>query len=97
MLRLKNCDEPLATFAQSDCSAMETGHMGVVLFQLPPNMKADVECLSVFLDAASSMQLRMAFEFRHVSWLEDATYDVLRSMVPRFALRRATSLQLLMY
>jgi len=78
MLRLKNCDEPLATFAKAIVPVMETGHMGVVLFQLPPNMKADVECLSVFLDAASSMQLRMAFEFRHVSWLEDATYDVLR-------------------
>lgn len=78
ILRLKNCDAPLAAFAQSIAPAMEARRMGLVLFQLPPNMKADVERLAAFLEMASSVRLRMAFEFRHASWFDDVTYDALK-------------------
>lgn len=54
------------------------GKLGVVLFQLPPIMQADVERLNDFL-----MQLpkspRAAFEFRHASWFCDEVYQALRA------------------
>ena len=52
--------------------------LGVVLFQLPPNMKKDNERLKNFLDQLSA-QTRSAFEFRHDSWFDDETLDLLRA------------------
>lgn len=52
--------------------------LGPVLFQLPPNMKADVPRLTAFLDYLPG-DVRAAFEFRHPSWFDDATFDVLRA------------------
>jgi uncharacterized protein YecE (DUF72 family) len=51
--------------------------LGVVLFQCPPNLKADLDRLEAFLDLLEP-GIRAVFEFRHESWLEDATRDVLR-------------------
>jgi uncharacterized protein YecE (DUF72 family) len=51
--------------------------LGVVLFQLPPNFKKDLERLKAFLDLLKP-DLRTAFEFRHDSWLDDETFDLLR-------------------
>jgi uncharacterized protein YecE (DUF72 family) len=50
----------------------------VVLFQLPPNFKADMPRLDSFLEDAGAIGLRMAFEFRHSTWFCDEAYDVLR-------------------
>ena len=44
--------------------------LGTVLFQLPPNLKADRERLETFL-ATLPEGLAAAFEFRHPSWLDD--------------------------
>src|ERR1035438_3823884 len=52
--------------------------MGVVLFQLPPNFKADVPRLDSFLFDADTCGLRMAFEFRHSTWFCDEVYAILR-------------------
>jgi uncharacterized protein YecE (DUF72 family) len=52
--------------------------LGAVLFQLPPNMKQDLERLDAFL-AGLGDPGRSAFEFRHASWFEDGTYDCLRA------------------
>jgi uncharacterized protein YecE (DUF72 family) len=52
--------------------------LGAVLFQLPPNMKKDLERLDTFLSDLGDPG-RAAFEFRHDSWFEDDTYDCLRS------------------
>jgi len=54
------------------------GKLGPVLFQLPPNFKVDSEVLASFLKLLPRA-LRAAFEFRHTSWFEDATYEILRS------------------
>jgi uncharacterized protein YecE (DUF72 family) len=53
--------------------------MGLLLFQLPPNFKADVSRLDSFLLSADACGLRMAFEFRHSTWFCDEVYAVLRS------------------
>ena len=44
--------------------------LGVVLFQLPPNLKKDLERLDGFLELLPE-GLPAAFEFRHASWAED--------------------------
>lgn len=50
--------------------------LGVVLFQLPPNFKKDVERLSTFLDALGG-ETPAAFEFRHESWKDDEVHALL--------------------
>ena len=52
--------------------------LGVILFQLPPNMKKDAERLKVFLNSLST-DTRVAFEFRHESWFDDETLELLRA------------------
>lgn len=51
--------------------------LGPVLFQLPPALKCDTTLLADFL-ATLPADLRCAFEFRHVSWLTDTVYDLLK-------------------
>ncbi len=51
--------------------------LGVLLFQLPPNFKADVERLKSFLGTLPR-DVRAAFEFRNDSWRDDAVHDALR-------------------
>ena len=48
-----------------------------VLYQLPPNLKADLPLLRDFLHQLPR-DLRAAFEFRHQSWFTDETYAALR-------------------
>ncbi len=50
--------------------------LGPVLFQLPPALKCDEALLGDFL-ATLPPDIRCAFEFRHASWLTDATYGLL--------------------
>ena len=53
------------------------GKLGVLLFQLPPAFKRDDAVLDAFLDTIPE-GTRAAFEFRHVSWFDDAVFDNLR-------------------
>jgi uncharacterized protein YecE (DUF72 family) len=50
---------------------------GPVLFQLPPQFKADRERLAAFLKLLNRCR-PYAFEFRHNSWYEDGILDLLR-------------------
>jgi uncharacterized protein YecE (DUF72 family) len=52
--------------------------LGVVLYQLPPNMKKDLERLQGFVKQLPS-DIRAAFEFRHPTWFDDEVLDTLRS------------------
>ena len=78
ILRLKNCGEALDRFAQAITAVHEAGRLGLILFQLPPNMKADADRLSAFLDDARPMGFRISFEFRHPSWFDEPTFSLLR-------------------
>ena len=51
--------------------------LGVVLFQLPPNMKKDLPRLETFLQQLPPAS-RAAFEFRHPTWFDDDVLEVLR-------------------
>ena len=60
-----------------ETAALLGERLGVVLFQLPPNAKKDAERLREFLECLPT-NTRTAFEFRHESWLDDETCDLLR-------------------
>ncbi len=78
ILRLKDCSDTFAALARALAPVEAAGRMGLVLFQLPPNFKADVHRLDSFLVVADTCGLRMAFEFRHSTWFCDEVYAVLQ-------------------
>jgi uncharacterized protein YecE (DUF72 family) len=47
--------------------------LGPVLFQLPPNLKADLATLTAFVEKLPG-DIHCAFEFRNKSWLVDEVY-----------------------
>src|SRR5262245_61321863 len=73
--RLKDVDREMTWFCDGAYTLADK--LGAVLVLLPPNMKADVPRLNDFLSRHAA-RLPMAIEFRHDSWFEDATYEVLR-------------------
>jgi uncharacterized protein YecE (DUF72 family) len=77
MRRLKDAEEPLKRFLGSLEPLLRRKQLGPVLFQLPPNLKADVTVLSEFL-ALLPPVVQCAFEFRHESWFNDEIYQVLK-------------------
>ena len=54
------------------------GHMGPILFQLPPNLKKEFERLQAFLSLLPAGR-KYTIEFRHESWFCDEVYDALRA------------------
>jgi len=74
--RLKNCADETKYLLET-ASLLEE-RLGVVLFQLPPNSKKDAERLKGFLALLPS-NTRAAFEFRHESWFDDETLELLRA------------------
>jgi uncharacterized protein YecE (DUF72 family) len=74
--RLKNSADSLRYLLET--SATLGDKLGPLLFQLPPNMKADLDRLTDFL-ALIPRDCRAAFEFRHSSWFEDPVFEALRS------------------
>ena len=52
--------------------------LGVVLFQLPPNLQRDLDRLGAFLDMLPA-GAPAAFEFRHDSWKDEGVHDLLRA------------------
>jgi len=74
--RLNNCAEE--TKYLLDTSGLLGERLGVVLFQLPPNMKKDSGRLKSFLELLPSDNTRAAFEFRNETWFDDETFDLLR-------------------
>ena len=50
---------------------------GAILFQLPPNLRKDIERLKNFL-ALLPNDIAVAFEFRHPSWSDEEVFAALR-------------------
>jgi uncharacterized protein YecE (DUF72 family) len=74
--RLKEAGEE-TKFMLETVSALED-RLGVVLFQLPPNMKKDLERLETFLRDLPA-ETPAAFEFRHPTWFDDDVIELFRS------------------
>ena len=80
--RLKGCETAIEEFLEVLKPVQKARKLGLVLFQLPPNFKADHPRLEAFL-AMPALRARgrppIAFEFRHESWFTKETYWHLRS------------------
>jgi uncharacterized protein YecE (DUF72 family) len=76
--RLKGTEDFLARFLATIEPLASAGRLGPVLFQLPPNLKADAALLKDFL-ALLPRTLPAACEFRHDSWFSDSTWELLKS------------------
>ena len=76
--RLKATEDFVPRFLATIEPLAAAGKLGPVLFQLPPNLKADSALLKDFL-AVLPQSVPAAFEFRHESWFTDATWDLLRA------------------
>ncbi len=72
--RLKNVAEETKYLMET--AALLEKRLGVVLFQLPPNMKKDTDRLSEFLKSTGA-SCRTAFEFRNETWFDDETLNLL--------------------
>lgn len=78
--RLRDSNSAVAEFVASLKPVRSAGKLGLLLFQLPPNFAADHARLEAFLKAPAlhrNRHLQVAFEFRHLSWFTDATYEIL--------------------
>ena len=75
--RLKGVQDSTEFFFKSIDPLRAAGRLGVVLFQLPPNLRCDVERLQNYLKLIPEGR-RCAFEFRHESWFDEAVYEALR-------------------
>jgi uncharacterized protein YecE (DUF72 family) len=70
--RLKRTGELVRGFC--DVAATLGDKLGALLFQLPPNLKKDLPLFDDFLGELPP-RVCAAFEFRHVSWLEDDVFE----------------------
>ena len=74
--RLKEVGEELTYLFRVASTLGE--RLGPLLFQLPPNFKKDAPRLQSFFDAMPARR-RVAVEFRHASWFDDETFQILRN------------------
>ena len=73
--KLKDVELPLSTFFNATAPLMEK--LEVVLWQLPPNLKANLKVLKEFIEALKPYPMRYAFEFRHKSWMNSKVFKLL--------------------
>src|SRR5262252_235538 len=76
--RLKGTEDFVPRFLATIEPLASAGKLAPVLFQLPPNLKADAALLKDFL-AVLPRSVPSAFEFRNESWFSDTTWDLLRA------------------
>ena len=76
--RLKDAEAPLRSYLESLEPMRQSGKLGPILFQTPPNLQADSALLEAFVQLLPQAY-QFAFEFRHESWFSDATFEVLKS------------------
>lgn len=74
--RLKNTEETMHYMWRA--AQALAAHRGPMLFQLPPNLRKDTPRLADFL-ASLPEDCRPVVEFRHASWFDDETFEVLRN------------------
>lgn len=76
--RLKKTEDFVPRFLSTIEPLARAEKLGPVLFQLPPNLKADTSLLAEFL-AILPRSVPSAFEFRHESWFTDEIFDLLKT------------------
>jgi uncharacterized protein YecE (DUF72 family) len=74
--RLRECADQVRYFL--DTAATLGPKLGALLFQLPPYLRKNLPVLDAFLENFPP-HICAAFEFRHVSWLDDEVYARLKA------------------
>ncbi len=78
--KLHDCQDPLDIFFKNASGLKEK--LGIVLWQLPPNLHLNGERLEEFCKLLArdktARKSRHAFEFRHQSWLCSEVYELLK-------------------
>jgi uncharacterized protein YecE (DUF72 family) len=59
--------------------------LGVVLWQLPPQLKKDIDRLEIFLNFIDK-KCKNCIEFRHKSWFDNEIYELLQSYDTAFCI-----------
>jgi uncharacterized protein YecE (DUF72 family) len=74
--KLERCED----ITQAFCKTAQTlgSKLAVLLFQLPPTYKKNIEALRRFSELMPE-GTRAAFEFRHPSWFDADVFDILRA------------------
>lgn len=75
--RLKDVADPFRGFLQSMEPMRQSGKLGPILFQTPPNLQADNKLFQDFAQLLPQAY-RFAFEFRHASWFNDSVFEILK-------------------
>ena len=76
--RLKKTEDFIPRFLSTIEPIARAEKLGPLLFQLPPNMKADATLLGEFLSVLPRA-VPSVFEFRHASWFADEIFSLLKS------------------
>jgi len=83
-LKLQGVGEPFKLFMER--VKVFGDRLGVVLFQLPPSLKVDLELLSSFVELFQRKNL-FVMEFRHESWFTKEVYELLGEMGVAFCIQ----------
>lgn len=73
----KQVDEDVRRFCQLMAPLQQDGKLGCILIQLPPSLDFDMERMEEFFKILPA-EYRFAVEFRHLSWMRQETWDLLR-------------------
>jgi uncharacterized protein YecE (DUF72 family) len=76
-LRLVNAADFTRVFLETLEPFRKSGKLGPVLFQLPPNLKCDLERLKNFIRLLPRHD-RYTFEFRNEGWFDETVFTALR-------------------
>jgi uncharacterized protein YecE (DUF72 family) len=74
--KLERCEDITQTFVRT--AQILGPKLAVLLFQLPPTYKKNIEALRAFSELMPE-GTRAAFEFRHPSWFDDDVFGILRA------------------
>ena len=92
LLRLRE-SEFTGVFFRAIDPLRATRRLGPVLFQLPPNFKAEISTLAAFLEKLPP-DVRCAFEFRNTTWLVDEVYQLLEKHSVSLCLAESDKLEI---
>ncbi len=91
--RLKDAQGATELFFRMVDPLRVVGRLGPVLFQLPPQLRCDLDLLRNYLELLPE-GVRCAFEFRHPSWLNDDVYGALRDRNMSLCLAESEKLEI---
>jgi uncharacterized protein YecE (DUF72 family) len=74
---LKDASEPLGRFFER--AGLLKNRLGPILYQLPPSLHKDLDRLASFIKLLPKRKIAV-FEFRHKSWYEDDTFELLSKL-----------------